>query len=90
MKRYVAELYSELLDMQLEPDASILENVHKVVVRAQALVVKMDIVEAEYKDRIKDLENRDPAKQLKLVVKEITRQIAHWIVNTTHLLETAT
>ena len=46
MKRVVAELCSELPDMQLEPDASILENVKKVLVHAQALAVRMDAVEA--------------------------------------------
>ena len=47
MKRYVAELCSDLPDMQIEPDASILENVRKVVVHAQALAVRMDTVEVE-------------------------------------------
>jgi hypothetical protein len=90
MRRSVAELCSELPDMQLEHDASIIENVQKVVVRAQALALRMDTVEAEYKARIEELEKRDPTEQLKVVVKEITGQIAHRIANTTHLLETTT
>ena len=47
LKRVVVELCSELPDMQLEPKASILVNVQKVVVRAQALAVRMDTVKAE-------------------------------------------
>lgn len=90
LKRVVVELCSELPDMQLELNASILENVQKVVVCSQALVVRMDVVEAEYKAKIEELEKRDPTKQLKLAAKEITRQIAHWIEDTTHLLETTT
>ena len=39
LKTAIVELCSELLDMQLHPEASILDNVQKVVVRAQALVV---------------------------------------------------
>ena len=50
----------------------------------------MDIVEAEYKAKIEELEKRDPTKQLKVVVKEITGQIAHRIADATHLLETTT
>ena len=84
------ELCSEHPDMQLEPDASVLENVQKVVVRTQALAVRMDTVEAEYKARIEELEKRDPTEQLKVVAKEIIRQITHQIADTTHLLETAT
>lgn len=84
----MAELCSELLDRQLEPDASILENVQKVVVHAQALAVRMDIVEEEYKARIEEVEKRDPTEQLKEVAKEIIGQIAHQIADTTHLLET--
>ena len=80
---------SELPDMQLEPDASVLENVHKVVVHAQALAVRMDAVEAEYKARIEKLEKRDPTEQLKIVAKEIAGQIVYRIEDTTHLLETA-
>ena len=75
--------------MQLELDASVLENVQKVVVRAQALAVIMDAVEAKYKARIEEMEKRDPTEQLKASTKEITRQIAHRIADTTHLLETA-
>ena len=53
----------ELPDMQLEP------------VRSQALAVRMDVVEAEYKARIEELEKRDPTEQLKVAAKEITGQI---------------
>lgn len=56
LKRVVVELYSELSNMQLEPEASILDNVQKVIVRAQALVVQMDTTEAKYKARIEELE----------------------------------
>ena len=59
LKRDVVELCSELPEMQLELDASILDNVQKVVVHAQALAVRMDIVEVEYKARIEELEKRD-------------------------------
>ena len=58
--------------------------------RAQALAVKMDIVEAEYKARIEELEKWDPTKQSKVNAKEIIGQIAHQIEDTTHLLETTT
>lgn len=88
MKRYVTKLCSKLLDMQLEPDASILGNVQKVVVRAQALVVRMDVVEVKYKARIEELEKRDPTKQLKEAAKEIIGKIAHRIEDTINLLET--
>ena len=50
----------------------------------------MDIVEAEYKVRIEELEKRDPTEQLKVAAKEITGQIVHQIEDTTHLLETTT
>ena len=60
LKRAIVELCSKLPDMQLELEASILDNVQKVVVRAQALVVRMDTVETEYKARIEELEKRDP------------------------------
>ena len=39
LKKVVAELCLELPDMQLEPEASILDNVQKVVVCAQELDV---------------------------------------------------
>ena len=84
------ELCSELPDMQLEPDASILDNVQKVVLRAQALAVRMDTVEAEYKARIEELEKWDLIEQLKVAAKEITGQIVHQIEDTTDLLETTT
>ena len=67
---------SELPDIQLKVNASILDNVQKVVVCAQALVVRMDIVEAEYKAIIEELEKRDPREELKLVVKEMSGKIA--------------
>lgn len=56
MRKSVAELCSELLDMQLEDDASVMDNVQKVVLRAKALVVRMDTVEAKYKAKIEELE----------------------------------
>jgi urease gamma subunit len=56
LKRVVVELCSELPDMQLEADASILDNIQKVVVRTQELVVRMDRVEDEYKAMIEELE----------------------------------
>ena len=36
----------------------------------------MDIVEAEYKARIEELEKRDPSEQLKVAAKEISGKIA--------------
>ena len=84
----MVELCSKLPDIQLEPHASILENVQKVVVHAQALAVRMDIVEAEYKARIEEMEKRDSTEQLKAIAKEIAKQIAYRIADTTHLLET--
>ena len=76
--------------MQLELDTSILDNVHKVVVRAQALAVRMDIVKVEYKASIKELEKRDLSEQLKVEAKEISNKIEQQIQETTHLLETTT
>ena len=61
--------------MQLEPDASILDNVKKVVVHAQELVVRMDTVEAEYKARIQELKKRDLSEQLKVEAKDISSKI---------------
>ena len=61
----------------------------KVVLREKALEVKMNIMEAEYKARIEELEKRDPTKQLKVAAKEIVEQIDYWIMDTTHLLKTA-
>jgi hypothetical protein len=90
LKRVVVELCLELPDMPLEPDASVLKNVHKVIVGAQALAVRMDTMEAEYKAMIEELEKRDLTEQLKVATKEITREIAHQIEDTTHLLETTT
>ena len=86
----MAELCSELLDMQLEPDAPIIENVQKLIVRAKAIVLKVDIVKTEYKARIEELEKRDSNAQLKATTKEVTKQIAYWIKDMTHLLETTT
>ena len=75
MKKVVAELCAELLDMQLEPDASILDNVQKVVVHAQVLDIRMDMVKAEYKAKIVELEKRYLSEQLKADTKEISGQI---------------
>ena len=44
LKKVIEELCLELSDMQLEPEASILDNVQKVVVHAQVLTVRMDMV----------------------------------------------
>ena len=66
---------SELPDMKLELEASILDNVQKVVVHAQALVVRMDTVEVEYKARIEEMEKRDPHKWLKVAAEEISGKI---------------
>lgn len=55
------ELYLELPNVQLEPKASILDNVQKVVVCAQALAIRMDTIETEYKAKIAELEKRDPS-----------------------------
>ena len=52
----MAELCSELPDMQLEPDAPIMENVQKVVLCAKAIALGMDTVETQYKVRIEELE----------------------------------
>ena len=60
MRKSVAELCSELSDMQLELDAPVIENVQKVIVCAKEIALKMDIVEIEYKARIEELEKRDP------------------------------
>lgn len=49
----------------------------------------MDIVEAEYKARIDELEKKDPTKQLKAAATEIAGQIAFRIMDTTHLLKTS-
>ena len=61
LKKVIVELCLELLDMQLEPKASILDNVQKVVVHTQALAIIMDMVETEYKAKIAELEQRDPS-----------------------------
>ena len=90
LKRVVVELCSKLPDIKLETDTSILDNVQKVVVHAQALVVRMGIVEAEYKAKIEDMEKRDSSEQLKAAAKEISGKIVQHIQDTTHLLETAT
>ena len=72
MRKSMAELCSELPDMQLEPDAPVIENVQKVIVRAKEITLRMDIVDIEYKARIEELEKRDPTTQLKRVAKEVT------------------
>ena len=90
MRKSVADLCSELPDMQLEDDACIIDNVQKVVLRAKALAVRMDTMEVEYKALIEELEKRYPTQQLKATAKEIVEQIAYRITNTTHLLETTT
>ena len=90
MRKFVAELCSKLPDMQLEVNASVIDNVQKVVLRTKAIALRMDTVETEYKDKIKELEKRDPTTQLKEVAKEVMGQIAHRIANTTHLPETTT
>lgn len=46
-----------------------------MVVHAQALVERIDIVEAEYKAKIKELEKRDLSKQLKAAAKDINGKI---------------
>ena len=76
--------------MQLELEASILDNVQKVVVHAQALAIRMDMVEAEYKANIAELEKRDPSEQLKANAEEISGKIEQQIKETTQLLETTT
>ena len=86
----MAELCSELQEMQLDPDAPIMENVQKVVLRAKAIAPRVDTVETEYKVRTEELEKRDPTTQLKEAAKEVMGQIAHQIADTTHLLETTT
>lgn len=84
----MVELCSKLLEMQLEPDAPIMENLQKVVLRAKVIALKMDTVEIEYKARIEELEKRDPTTQLKGAAKEVMGQIVHQIADTKHLLET--
>jgi hypothetical protein len=93
LKKVVAELCLELSDMQLEPEASISDNVQKVVVRTQVLDVRMDTVKTEYKSKIVELEQRDPkasAKQLKADAKEISGKIEQRIQETMLLLEATT
>ena len=72
MRKSVAELCSELPDMQLEPDAPIIENVQKVIVLTKGITLRIETMETEYKDRIEELEKRDPTVQLKATAKEIT------------------
>lgn len=90
LKRDIVELYLEPFNMQLELEASSLDNVQKVVVHAQELAVRMDTVKAEYKARIEELEKRDPSEQLKVTAKEISGKIEQQIQETTHMLETTT
>ena len=66
-------LCSEIPEMQLEPNAPVLENVQKVVLRTKAIALRMDIVETEYKARIEELEKRDPIVQLKATTKEVMK-----------------
>ena len=40
----MVELCSELLDMQLEPDALVMENIQKVVLHEKAIELRMDTV----------------------------------------------
>lgn len=75
LKKVVAKLCSKLLDMQLELEASILDNVQKVVVCTQALAIRMDTIKAKYKSKIAKLEKRDPSDQLKVDAKEINGKI---------------
>ena len=93
LKKVIVELCLELLDMQLEPKASILDNVQKVVVHTQALAIIMDMVETEYKAKIAELEQRDPsalARQLKEEPEEISGKIEQSIQETAQLLEATT
>ena len=84
MRKTVAELCSELSDMQVEPDGPIVENVWK------AIVLRMDTVETKYKAWIEELKKWDPTAQLKAAAKEIAGLIEYRIEDMTHLLETAT
>ena len=86
----MAELCSELPDMQLELDAPVIENVWKVIVHTKEIALRMETMEIEYKARIEELEKRDPTMQLKVVAKEVKKQIAYRITDMTHLLETTT
>ena len=52
-----------------------MDNVQKVIVCAQALAVRMDTIEAEYKARIEELEKRDPSAKLKVEAVEINSKI---------------
>lgn len=89
MSKSMAELFSELPDMQLEPYAPIIENVQKVIVHAKTIALKIDIVETKYKAKIEELEKRDPTTQIKAAAKKIAGLIAYQIKDMTHLLETA-
>lgn len=75
LKKVIVELFFELQDMQLEPEASILDNVQKVVVCTQALEIRMDMVEAKYKAKIVELEKRKLSEQLKADAEEIRGKI---------------
>ena len=76
MRKTVAELCSELPDMQVKLDGPILENVRKVIMCAKAIALRMDTIETKYKARIEELEKRDPTAQLKVAAKEIAGLIA--------------
>ena len=87
------ELCLELPNMQLEPEASILDNVEKVVVHAKVLAVRMDTIETEYKAKIAELEQRDlsaSAEQLKVDAEEISGKIEQRLQETMLLLEATT
>ena len=88
MRKSMAELCSKLPDMQLELDGPIIENVQKVIVHAEAIALRMDIVETECKARIEELKKWDPTAQLKATTKEIAGLIAYRIEDMAHLLET--
>ena len=93
LKKVSAELCLEILDMKLEPEASILDNVQKVVVHSQVLAVRMDMVETEYKTKIVELEQRDlspSTEQLKVDTEEIIGKIEQRIQETMELLEATT
>ena len=77
MRKSMAELCSEILEMQLELDAPVLENVQKIVLRTRTIALRMDTLETEYKARIEELERQDPTAQLKEVANKITEQIAY-------------
>ena len=93
LKKFIVELCLKLSDMQLELEASILDNVQKVVVCSKALAIRMDTIKTEYKAKIMELEQRDPsvsAAQLKADTEEISGKIEKRIQETAQLLEATT